>query len=144
VSACPWCEKTFDEAVKVCGSNLKVFDVVELLRKHLEGEKKMDLSKEVYQEFVAVVGAENICDDPAIMPLTKHRFCRSVLPKDTAVVQAVVKLCNKQTEIRHLLYRLVRAVSRRYLLLEMRRMNHIIEIMRRTLCVVEPYVISAS
>ena len=25
-------------------------------------------SKEIYQEFEDVVGAENICDDPAIMP----------------------------------------------------------------------------
>ena len=28
----------------------------------------MALSKEIYKEFEGVVGAENICDDPAIMP----------------------------------------------------------------------------
>jgi Fe-S oxidoreductase len=31
VSACPWCEKTFGEAVKVSGSGLKVYDIVELV-----------------------------------------------------------------------------------------------------------------
>jgi Fe-S oxidoreductase len=33
VTACPWCEKTFNEAVKASGSNLKVYDIVELLAK---------------------------------------------------------------------------------------------------------------
>jgi len=31
VTACPWCEKTFNEAIKSSGNNLKVYDVVELL-----------------------------------------------------------------------------------------------------------------
>lgn len=31
VSACPWCEKTFSEALKASGSSLKIYDVVELL-----------------------------------------------------------------------------------------------------------------
>jgi len=33
VSACPWCEKTLSEAVKECGSRLKVYDIVELVEK---------------------------------------------------------------------------------------------------------------
>jgi len=33
VTACPWCEKTFNEALKDSGSNLKVYDLVELLEK---------------------------------------------------------------------------------------------------------------
>ena len=31
VTACPWCEKTFNEALE--GSGLKVYDIVELLEK---------------------------------------------------------------------------------------------------------------
>ncbi len=30
-TACPWCEKTFNEAIKEAGSSLKVFDIVELV-----------------------------------------------------------------------------------------------------------------
>ena len=39
---------------------------------------------------------ENICDDPAIMP-SYHatEFAAVILPKNTAEVQAIVKLCNK-------------------------------------------------
>ncbi len=33
VSACPWCEKTFNEAIKESGSSLKVYDIVELAEK---------------------------------------------------------------------------------------------------------------
>ncbi len=33
VTACPWCEKTLNEAVKESGSNLKVYDIVELVEK---------------------------------------------------------------------------------------------------------------
>ena len=33
VSACPWCESTFDKAIKETGSNLKVYDIVELVAK---------------------------------------------------------------------------------------------------------------
>jgi Fe-S oxidoreductase len=32
VTACPWCEKTFSEAIKESGS-LKVYDIVELVGK---------------------------------------------------------------------------------------------------------------
>jgi Fe-S oxidoreductase len=33
VTACPWCEKTLNEAVKASGSGLKVYDIVELVEK---------------------------------------------------------------------------------------------------------------
>lgn len=33
VTACPWCEKTFNEAIKDSGSNLKIYDIVELVEK---------------------------------------------------------------------------------------------------------------
>jgi Fe-S oxidoreductase len=32
-TACPWCEKNFNEAVKESGSDLKVYDIVELVEK---------------------------------------------------------------------------------------------------------------
>jgi Fe-S oxidoreductase len=35
VTACPWCEKTFTEAIKDSGSNLKVYDIVEIVEKAL-------------------------------------------------------------------------------------------------------------
>jgi Fe-S oxidoreductase len=35
VTACPWCEKVFDKAIKESGSNMKVYDFVELLEKSL-------------------------------------------------------------------------------------------------------------
>lgn len=33
VTACPWCEKTFSEAIKESGSSLKIYDIVELVEK---------------------------------------------------------------------------------------------------------------
>jgi Fe-S oxidoreductase len=35
VTTCPWCEKTFNEAIKASGSSLKVYDIVELVEKAL-------------------------------------------------------------------------------------------------------------
>jgi Fe-S oxidoreductase len=35
VTACPWCEKTFNEAIKASSSNYKVYDIVELVEKAL-------------------------------------------------------------------------------------------------------------
>ena len=56
----------------------------------------MALSKEIYTAFEDVVGAENICDDPAIMPAYHStEFAAVILPGNTAEVQAIVKLCNK-------------------------------------------------
>ena len=33
VTTCPWCEKTFNEAIKESGSNMKVLDIVEIVEK---------------------------------------------------------------------------------------------------------------
>jgi Fe-S oxidoreductase len=33
VTACPWCVRNFKDAVKECGSRIKIFDIVELLEK---------------------------------------------------------------------------------------------------------------
>jgi Fe-S oxidoreductase len=35
VTACPWCEKTLNEAVKASGGGMKVYDIVELVEKAL-------------------------------------------------------------------------------------------------------------
>jgi Fe-S oxidoreductase len=35
VTACPWCEKTFNEAIASSGSSLKVYDIVELVENAL-------------------------------------------------------------------------------------------------------------
>ena len=36
VTACPWCEKTFNEAVSGSGSDLKVYDIVELVEQAIQ------------------------------------------------------------------------------------------------------------
>jgi len=36
VTACPWCEKTFNEAIAETGSRLKVYDIVELVETAIE------------------------------------------------------------------------------------------------------------
>ncbi|OGO07997.1 MAG: hypothetical protein A2Y92_03955 [Chloroflexi bacterium RBG_13_57_8] len=106
----------------------------------------MALSKEIYKEFEDIVGAENICNDPAIMPAYfSIDFAAIVLPGNTEEVQAAVRLCNR----RKLKFA---AVSTGWMgmfpgdtvLLDLRRMNRIIEINEKNMyAVVEPYVISA-
>ncbi len=36
VTACPWCERTFNQAVKGSGNNLKVYDIVELVEQAIQ------------------------------------------------------------------------------------------------------------
>jgi glycolate oxidase len=106
----------------------------------------MTLSREIFQSFAAIVGQENICDDPVIMPAYyKIELGAVVLPADTAQVQAIVKLCNR--------FKLpFGAVSSGWggmlpqgaIMLDLRRMNHIIEINEENMyAVVEPYVINS-
>ena len=38
VTACPWCERVFNDTVSETGDTLKVYDVIELLRLSVEGE----------------------------------------------------------------------------------------------------------
>jgi glycolate oxidase len=106
----------------------------------------MALSKEVYKEFEDVVGAENICDDPAIMPAYfSTDFAVVILPKNTAEVQAIVKLCNRhKLKFRPISTGWTGAFTGGVVLLDLRRMNRIIEINEKNMyAVVEPYVISA-
>jgi len=36
VTACPWCEKLFSEAVRESGGSLKIYDIAELLEKAVQ------------------------------------------------------------------------------------------------------------
>ena len=106
----------------------------------------MALNKDIYKEFEDVVGAENICDDPAIMPAYYNtEFAAVLLPGNTAEVQAAVKLCNKHK----LMFRPICTgwsgmFPKGIILMDLRRMNHIIEINEKNMyAVVEPYVISS-
>src|SRR5271157_5425664 len=106
----------------------------------------MLLSKEIYRQFEDVVGVANICDDPAIMPsYFNTEFAAIVLPKNTAEVQAVVKLCNKyKLKFRPICTGWGGMFSKGMILMDLRRMNQIIEINEENMyAVVEPYVISA-
>ena len=110
----------------------------------------MALSKEVYKEFEDVVGEENICNDPAIMPAYySTELAAVILPKNTAEVQAIVKLCNKhklqfRAECTGWTAIMPGMVGRGIIYLDLRRMNRIIEINEKNMyAVVEPYVISA-
>jgi glycolate oxidase len=105
----------------------------------------MALSKEVYSAFEDVVGPENICSDPAIMPSYYNtEFGAVILPKDTSEVQAVVKLCNKHKLVfRPICTGWLGTFKAGSILLDLRRMNHIVEINEKNMyAVVEPYVIS--
>ncbi len=106
----------------------------------------MALSKEIYSALEDVVGAEYICDDPVIMP-SYHatEFAAIVLPKNTAEVQAIVKLCNKhKLQFRPVCTGWTGKFPKGVLYLDLRRMNRIVEINEKNMyAVVEPYVISA-
>jgi glycolate oxidase len=107
----------------------------------------MSLSKETYREFEDVVGEENICSDSAIMPAYFNtEFAAVVLPKDAAEVQAIVKLCNKhKLRFRPICtgWSWTGKFPEDIILLDLRRMNQIIEINEKNMyAVVEPYVIS--
>ena len=106
----------------------------------------MALSKDVYSAFEDVVGAEYICNDPAIMP-SYHgtEFAAVILPKNTLEVQSIVKLCNKhKVQFRPVCTGWTGMFQEGTLYMDMRRMNRIIEINEKNMyAVVEPYVISA-
>ncbi len=106
----------------------------------------MALSKEIYAEFEDVVGKEYICDDPAIMPsYHSTEFAAIILPKNTAEVQAIVKLCNKhKVRFRPVCTGWTGMFPPGIIYLDLRRMNRIVEINEKNMyAVVEPYVISA-
>jgi glycolate oxidase len=106
----------------------------------------MALSKEVYKEFEDIVGPENICDDPVIMPAYFNtEFAAVILPANTGEVQAIVKLCNRhKVQFRPICTGWSGSFPKDILLLDLRRMNRIIEINEKNMyAVVEPYVISS-
>lgn len=106
----------------------------------------MALSKEIYSAFQDVVGEENICDDPVIMP-SYHgtEFAAVILPESTAEVQAIVRLCNKyKLKFRAVCTGWTGMFQPGIVYLDLRRMNRIIEINEKNMyAVVEPYVITA-
>jgi glycolate oxidase len=106
----------------------------------------MALSKDIYSEFEDVVGTENICDDPVIMSsYHSTEFAAVILPKNTAEVQAIVRLCNKhKLKFRPVCTGWTGMFPPGIIYLDLRRMNRIIEINEKNMyAVVEPYVISA-
>jgi glycolate oxidase len=106
----------------------------------------MALSKEVYKEFEDVVGTEYICDDLVIMPAYHSvELAAVILPKNTAEVQMIVKLCNRyKLKFTPICTGWSGWFSNGIILLDLRRMNRIIEINEKNMyAVVEPYVISA-
>jgi glycolate oxidase len=110
----------------------------------------------MYSALEDIVGSENVSDHPAI--IDSYRLARLglgqlysaiVMPKDTFEVQAIVKLCNRHKVP-------FKATSTSFSMpysdpagpnaikLDLKRMNHIVEINERSLyAVVEPYVITA-
>jgi len=121
----------------------------------------MALKRGIYRALEDVVGPENISEDPLILDSYAWRsglvatpvkfvprFEAVVLPRDTAEVQALVKLCNK--------YKLQYKASSTgwggycdpggpdVIKIDLRRMNRILEINEKNMyAVVEPYVIFA-
>jgi len=104
------------------------------------------LSSEIYRAFADVVGDENICDDPVMMAAYfKTDFAAVIMPKDTVKVQAVVRLCNKfKLQFRPICTGWTGVFVPGTVLLDLRRMDKIVEIDEKSMCaVVEPYVTSA-
>jgi glycolate oxidase len=106
----------------------------------------MALSREIYKAFEDITGPEYICNEPVIMP-SYHgvNFGAIVLPKNTKEVQAIVKVCNKyKVPFRPVCTGWTGSFQEGIVLLDLRRMDRIIEINERNMyAVVEPYVISA-
>jgi glycolate oxidase len=106
----------------------------------------MALSKEIYTAFEDVVGPEYICADPVIMPsYHSTEFAAVILPENTAEVQAIVRLCNQYKIVfRPISTGWTGTFAKGSLLLDLRRMNRIVEINEKNMyAVVEPYVITA-
>jgi glycolate oxidase len=135
----------------------------------------MSLKREVYRALEEVVGPGNVSEEPAVldsyawagkslairrpvmtgdekMDVRTFAFARRyqaiVLPKGTAQVQAIVKLCNRNgIQFKAFSSGWIAGNvpgSERCVLLDLRRMNRILEINDKNLfAVVEPYVIAA-
>ena len=106
----------------------------------------MALDKQIHSAFADVVGEENICTDPVMMAAYfKTDFAAVIMPKDTAEVQAVVKLCNKyKLMFRPICTGWTGVFPPGIVLLDLRRMDKLIEINEKNMyAVVQPYVSSA-
>lgn len=106
----------------------------------------MALEKDIHSAFADVVGEENLCDDPVMMAsYFKTDFAAVIMPKDTAEVQAVVRLCNQfKLQFRPICTGWTGVFPPGIVLIDLRRMNKIIEINEKNMyAVVEPYVTSA-
>ncbi|HEX2966066.1 MAG TPA: FAD-dependent oxidoreductase [Syntrophorhabdaceae bacterium] len=106
----------------------------------------MALSKDIYSAFEDVTGPEYICNEPEIMPsYFGANFAAVLLPKNTKEVQSIVKICNRyKLPFRPVCTGWTGTFQEGIVLLDLRRMNHIVEINEKNMyAVVEPYVISA-
>jgi glycolate oxidase len=117
----------------------------------------MALNKDVYRELEDILGADNLSEDLAVMegyayqPIMTvgkpfyNRPAAVALPADTKEVQAVVKLCNRRGikfKASSTCYGALNALETEdEILLDLRRMNRILEIDEKNMfIVVEPYV----
>ena len=168
VTACPWCERNFIDAVRGTKGKLEVLDILQLVdHGPLSGRiRKMEISRDAYRAIEDIVGPENVTDDPAFLdsyafewlaelvrPNRSHYMPRPwavVMPASTREVQAVTKVCNK--------YKIkIKPISTGWyhwaapmkdneptVQLDLRRMNRIIDIDEKNrFAIVEPYVICA-
>ncbi len=120
----------------------------------------MDLTKEEYKALEDIVGPEYITQEPVIMESynqiwgnklafgdKRHNPPAAVLlPANTAEVQAIVKYCNKagilfKASARAFEYVATKLAGSRGILLELKRMNRLLEIdVKNMHAVVEPFV----
>jgi len=117
----------------------------------------MSLKRDFYKALEDILGSQYVSDDPVITETYANviragmpagpRFEAVALPKDTEEVQAVVKLCNKhrvQYKASSTGWLYSDPAGPNCIKLDLRRMNHIIEINEKSMyAVVEPYVIGA-
>lgn len=125
----------------------------------------MPLAKDAYRALEDIVGTENISQDPAILDSYAFQYLAetfrpeqskfmprpeaAVLPGSTEEVQAIVKACNR-FRIKYHAYStgwfpIAAPQTEGVIQLDMRRMNHILEIDEKNMfAVIEPYVIAAT
>ncbi|MBN1631619.1 MAG: FAD-binding protein, partial [Thermoleophilia bacterium] len=90
----------------------------------------MTLEKDIHDAFAGVVGEEYVCDDPVMMAsYLKTDFAAVIMPKNTAEVQAIVRLCNKyKIQYRPICTGWSGMFQAGTVLFDLRRMDQIIEI----------------
>jgi glycolate oxidase len=122
----------------------------------------MALDRDFYRYLEDILGPENVSEDPVVIesysfPIRAAtvvdrneylpRFEAITLPKDTKEVQAIVRLCNKykvQFKASSTGWLYCDPTGPGCIKLDLRRMNHIIEINEKNMyAVVEPYVVYA-